>query len=98
MRSSLASAAGELRQAEADLDSINQERQPAVLRHAQKSFARVTSGRYDRIRVDGSSDSLIVRGGDGVDIDATRLSTGATEQLYLAMRFGWKIPGHEFGG
>ena len=66
------------------------ERQPAVLAGAGEHFARVTDGRYQRLVVDsapdGSNPTVQVVKENGSLIDATALSRGTIEQLYLCLR------------
>jgi hypothetical protein len=67
------------------------ERQPAVVASAAVHFARVTGGRYVRLLagsgVDGKQ-TLRVVSASGETIDATSLSRGTIEQLYLCLRLG----------
>ncbi len=62
------------------------EHQPDVVRKASEYLKTVTSGRYERITV-GEGGSFHVSGleSDG-PVEASRLSTGAREQLYMAIR------------
>ena len=68
---------------------FREEHQPDVIRRASGYLATITADRYDRIMV-GDSGEFHVRGsfdGDTVStVAAQNLSTGAREQLYLAMR------------
>ena len=83
---------------------FREEHQTDVVRRASSYLATVTDGRYDRIMV-GDSGEFYVRlacdGGTGTagagraagaTVAAEELSTGAREQLYLAMRLA--IMGH----
>ncbi|WP_158606558.1 AAA family ATPase [Paenibacillus ginsengarvi] len=63
------------------------ERQPAVLRRASGYFAAMTGGRYSRIAAPVGENRLLAVNPDGEPIDSAKLSRGAAEQLYLAMRF-----------
>jgi len=69
-----------------------QERQPAVLARAGERFAKVTEGRYTcllpSIGDDGSRDAIRVVSSSGAEIDASSLSRGSVEQLYLCLRLG----------
>jgi uncharacterized protein YhaN len=62
------------------------ERQPEVVRSAAESFSRITDGRYTNLVPEEASLAVLEPGGGR--LDSTQLSRGATEQLYLAMRFG----------
>ncbi|PYI56492.1 hypothetical protein [Paenibacillus flagellatus] len=63
------------------------ERQPAVLRRASAYASAMTGGRYVRIVAPVGEKRLVAVTGDGEAVDSSRLSRGAAEQLYLAMRF-----------
>lgn len=63
------------------------ERQPAVLRKASGYLSAMTGGRYVRIVAPLGEKRLLAVGGDGEPLDSAKLSRGAAEQLYLAMRF-----------
>ena len=68
---------------------FREEHQPDVIRRASGYLATITADRYDRIMVDDSGE-FHVRGsfdnGTVSTVAAVSLSTGAREQLYLAMR------------
>ena len=68
---------------------FREEHQPDVIRRASGCLATITADRYDRIMVDDSGE-FHVRGsfdnGTVSTVAAVSLSTGAREQLYLAMR------------
>ena len=68
---------------------FREEHQPDVIRRASGYFATITADRYDHIMVDDSGE-FHVRGsfdnGNVSMVAAKSLSTGAREQLYLAMR------------
>lgn len=74
------------------LRRYEEERQPAVLERAAEHFGRVSSGRYVRLAVDpgadGTKPSLRAFQANGRVIEATDLSRGAMEQLYLCLRLG----------
>jgi len=69
-----------------------QERQPAVLARAGERFAKVTEGRYTcllpTVGEEASRDFISVLSSSGNEIDATQLSRGTVEQLYLCLRLG----------
>ena len=71
---------------------FREDRQPDVVRRANSYFAAVTDDRYDRIMVGDSGEFYVRRscdtgaGAAGATVAASSLSTGAREQLYLAMR------------
>ena len=69
-----------------------QERQPAVLARAGERFAKVTEGRYTcllpSVSDEGGRDSIRVVTATGAELDASSLSRGTIEQLYLCLRLG----------
>ena len=67
---------------------FREEHQPDVIRRASGYFATITADRYDHIMVDDSGEFHVRGSFDSgtVATAAERLSTGAREQLYLAMR------------
>ncbi|MGD0983745.1 MAG: AAA family ATPase [Acidimicrobiales bacterium] len=68
------------------------EHQPAVLARAGDRFAKVTGGRYTRllpsVEEDGGRETIRVLSSLGAEIDASSLSRGSIEQLYLCLRLG----------
>jgi uncharacterized protein YhaN len=69
------------------LRTFVRERQPKVLARASESFAQITGGRYSRVEQDemAGKESIVVVSRDG-RLTPDRLSRGAAEQLYLAIR------------
>ena len=71
---------------------FREENQPDVVRRASSYLATVTDDRYDRIMVGDSGEFQVRRSCDngagdaGATVAADSLSTGAREQLYLAIR------------
>lgn len=63
------------------------ERQPAVLRRASGYLRAMTGGRYVRIIAPLGEKRLVAVNRDGDPVDSAKLSRGAAEQLYMAMRF-----------
>jgi uncharacterized protein YhaN len=63
------------------------ERQPAVLRRASGYLNEITGGRYVRIIAPLGEKRLVAVNRDGEPVDSAKLSRGAAEQLYMAMRF-----------
>jgi uncharacterized protein YhaN len=63
------------------------ERQPAVLRRASGYLNAMTGGRYVRIIAPLGEKRLVAVNRDGDPVDSAKLSRGAAEQLYMAMRF-----------
>lgn len=63
------------------------ERQPAVLRRASGYLSAMTGGRYVRIIAPLGEKKLVAVNRDGEPVDSAKLSRGAAEQLYMAMRF-----------
>jgi uncharacterized protein YhaN len=68
------------------------ERQPAVLARAGELFARVTDGRYrsllPSVANDNARETIRVVSWSGAELDASSLSRGSVEQLYLCLRIG----------
>ena len=64
------------------------ERQPAVVRDAERYFARITDGRYPRIVAPPDGEAVRVEADEGGARTTDELSRGTAEQLYLALRFG----------
>ena len=63
---------------------------PAVLKEAEKTFARLTGGRYVGIRSPlGEKGALRVVAPDRSELVPEQLSRGTAEQLYLSIRFGF---------
>lgn len=67
------------------LEMFERERQPGVVKDAAASYSRVTGQRWESL-FPGAEGELAVAGASGRRLDASRLSRGATEQLYLSMR------------
>ena len=68
---------------------FREDHQPDVVRRASTYLATITDHRYDRIMVGDSGEFYVRRscdGGNVATVAAESLSTGATQQLYLAMR------------
>lgn len=61
-------------------------RVPAVLRHAGETLAHVTRGRYVGVRQGDGTLRLVTADDDA--LDASVVSRGTREQLYLALRLG----------
>ena len=70
---------------EATRERYKLERQPMVVKRAASLFHEITTGRYDRLVVDGST--IYVVDNAGRQVDAASLSRGTVEQLYLCLRF-----------
>lgn len=67
---------------------FEQERQPGVVRHAQKFFADITQGRYRQVYAPLGQQTITVNDSNGFRKDPSQLSRGAREQLFLSLRFG----------
>ena len=65
------------------------ERQRAVLREAARYFRTITDGRYVNILAPLDGGAIEVVEESGARKQASDLSRGAMEQLYLAIRFGY---------
>jgi len=81
----LALAAQAVRRA---MERYERERQPEVLRHGQKYFEKMTSGRYERISSPLGERRFEVFTAQGRKMPPEKLSRGTAEQLYLALRLG----------
>ncbi|HEX5396500.1 MAG TPA: AAA family ATPase [Candidatus Limnocylindria bacterium] len=64
------------------------ERQPQVVRDAERYFAAITDGRYPRIVAAPGEANVRVEPESGAARTTDQLSRGTAEQLYLALRFG----------
>lgn len=64
------------------------ERQPQVIRQAERYFATITGGRYLRILAPPGEGTVRVEPAEGPAKEPDELSRGTAEQLYLALRFG----------
>ncbi|MGD0943837.1 MAG: AAA family ATPase [Acidimicrobiales bacterium] len=69
-----------------------QERQPAVLARAGERFTKVTEGRYVQllpsVADEGGGEAIRVVSASGAELEASALSRGSIEQLYLCLRIG----------
>ncbi len=67
---------------------FERERQPEVVRHAEKDFAAITGGRYRRLYAPLGEQTITVTDDNGQSKQPSELSRGTREQLFLALRFG----------
>ena len=67
---------------------FERERQPEVVRYAQKVFAAITEGRYPQVYAPLGEQTITVTDVDGRQKQPSELSRGTREQLFLALRFG----------
>ncbi|HET6498569.1 MAG TPA: hypothetical protein VFH17_05925, partial [Coriobacteriia bacterium] len=67
-------------------ERYERERQPDVVRDAQRAFATMTRGRYRRVAVPLGSSAIEVFEDSARARHTGLLSTGTAEQLYLALR------------
>ena len=74
-----------IRQAQSKFEK---ERQPDVIRHAERFFLDVTDGAYQAVFSPLGSSEIKVRDAAGIDKTPQELSRGTREQLFLALRFG----------
>jgi uncharacterized protein YhaN len=69
-----------------------QEHQPAVLARAGERFAKVTEGRYQcllpSVGDESGNEAIRVLSASGAELEASDLSRGSVEQLYLCLRLG----------
>ena len=64
------------------------ERQPAVIRRAERFFSTFTGGRYPRLYAPLGEQEIVVFDDSERQKKPEQLSRGTREQLYLALRFG----------
>ncbi len=67
---------------------FEQERQPGVVRHAEKFFTAITDGRYRQVYAPLGEQTITVTDADGRTKQPSELSRGTREQLFLSLRFG----------
>ena len=67
---------------------FERERQPGVVRHAQKFFTEITEGRYRQVYAPLGEQTITVTDADGQTKQPSELSRGTREQLFLSLRFG----------
>ena len=68
---------------------FEEEQQPKVVRDAAEFFSAMTRGRYTKIIAPVGADTIEVLTAAGERRKPEELSRGTTEQLYLALRFGY---------
>ena len=83
--SRLTIARGLLEEARAKFE---RERQPGVVRHAQRFFSGITAGSYEKLYAPLGEQTVTVTGAGGASKQPSELSRGTREQLFLALRFG----------
>lgn len=72
------------------VEIYEKERQPDVIREAREFFSRITLGYYDSFYAPLGEDRIYVGSSrDGSRKELGELSRGTSEQLYLALRFGF---------
>ena len=69
-------------------ERFERERQPEVVRIAQRVFSEMTAGRYSGITIPLDNSGVTVLAADGTKRTSEQLSRGTAEQLYLALRVG----------
>ena len=67
---------------------FERERQPGVVRHAEKFFTEITEGRYRQVYAPLGEQTITVTDSDGQTKQPSELSRGTREQLFLSLRFG----------
>ena len=77
-------------------ERFEQAHQPEVIKAASRYFSRMTGGRYERIVAPHGEGSIEVVDLEGRRKGMDELSRGTSEQLYLAIRFGY-IASHTAG-
>ena len=68
---------------------FEEEQQPRVVRDASKFFSAMTCGRYSNLIAPVGADTIEVVTAGAERRKPEQLSRGTTEQLYLALRFGY---------
>lgn len=66
-----------------------QERQPGVIKEAEKYLATMTGGKYTQIVSPMDEEKIYAIDSTGKRLDIGELSRGTAEQLYLSLRFGF---------
>ena len=84
-----------IRQAQSKFE---RERQPDVIRHAERFFLDVTDGAYQAVYSPLGSSEINVRDALGNIRTPQQLSRGTREQLFLALRFGLILELGQRGG
>ena len=69
-------------------NKFEKERQPGVVRHAERFFDRITGGRYPQVYAPLGERTIIVTEDGGHRKSPDQLSRGTREQLFLSLRFG----------
>ena len=69
-------------------NKFERERQPGVVRHAERFFERITGGRYPQVYAPLGERTIIVTDDSGRRKSPNELSRGTREQLFLSLRFG----------
>ena len=69
-------------------EKYERERRPAVLKEAERYFARLTHDNYCEILAPAGAEPSVVAP-DGARKELSQLSRGTAEQLYLSLRFGF---------
>ena len=67
---------------------FERERQPDVLRDAQKFFCNITGGRYQKVDSPLDKSEIRITDANGDAKRPDQLSRGTREQLFLSLRFG----------
>lgn len=67
---------------------VNQDLAPVLEGSVNRHLPTITAGRYRQVRVNPGRLQITVRGPDGRDRPAERLSLGTAEQMYLLLRIG----------
>ena len=72
------------------IDRFSREHEPELMRQLRRHLTKLTGGRYTRVeQIPGKNGGFLVRDVDGVATEPDKLSTGAREQLYLAIRLAF---------
>ena len=67
---------------------FERDRQPGVVRHAEKFFTEITEGQYRQVYAPLGEQTITVTDSDGQTKQPSELSRGTREQLFLSLRFG----------
>ncbi len=72
-----------------EMQRFERENQPELLRDASVFFANMTGGRYEAVRARLTDQALLAVTPDNHEKTPDQLSTGARQQLYLALRLAY---------
>ena len=74
---------------EASVNRYERERQPGVVKEAERIFKQITGNNYKEISIPLTSPQINIRNIQGSRKEIPELSRGTADQLYLALRLGY---------